>query len=73
MSREPEETQDTGPSTGSTSDDDLCSDGEFYGPEHCGNDCGGTYNEYSGDYDEPVECEHCGCCSCTSCFYARYA
>ena len=54
-------------------DDELCADGDYYGDGHCGNDCGGIYDEYSGDREEPVDCVHCGCCTCTSCEYARVA
>ncbi|GAA0738490.1 hypothetical protein Drose_04500 [Dactylosporangium roseum] len=50
-----------------------CGDGKTVSDEHCGNDCGGYYDADSGDWEEPVNCEHCGCCSCNSCAYARHA
>lgn len=48
--------------------------GSFDGePEHCKNDCGGVYDEDSGDYEDSVDCVCCECCTCTSCSYARHA
>lgn len=49
-------------------DDGGCPD-----DEHCGNDCGGVYDEDSGDREESVDCVHCECCTCTPCSYARVA